>query len=373
MCRAWRVGIALMLTLAALAGVVARAQRALEGEKYAVLVGVRVYDPAEPLPTLTYPEDDMDELARVLVASGYKRENIKLMTQREGATRPRFEPTADKIRKELALMLDRLDENDSVVVALAGHGVQFKQDADSFFCPADAVVSVEDEETLINLGELAKTLEACQAGFKLLLVDACRNNPKLAAARVAGRPLVALPSLSRPFARRPPGGVAALFSCSSGQLAFENPDLKRGIFFHFVIQGLQGQADRDGDGKVEVEELALSAKKSVAKFVDDFYGREQTLEFINKTHGVVAIVSRDRPKEPETPESRPTRKVEHQDRRRDPGRARLSVYLGSIPSYNGDTKGVQLADVRKDSPAEKAGLKGATSSSSSAASRSRRS
>jgi hypothetical protein len=56
--RAWRVGVALVLTLAALAGGAARAQRPVEGEKYAVLVGVRVYDPAEPLPTLTYPEDD---------------------------------------------------------------------------------------------------------------------------------------------------------------------------------------------------------------------------------------------------------------------------------------------------------------------------
>ncbi len=51
-------------------------------------------------------------------------------------------------------------------------------------------------------------------------------------------------------------------------------------------------------------------------------------------------------------------KVERQGRRHDLGRAGLSVYLGSIPSYNEDTKGVQLSDVRKDSPAEKAGLKG---------------
>src|SRR4051812_37208850 len=50
------------------------------GEKYALLVGVRKYDPAEPLPTLAYSEDDVDELRRVLVASGYRSENIKLMT-----------------------------------------------------------------------------------------------------------------------------------------------------------------------------------------------------------------------------------------------------------------------------------------------------
>lgn len=50
--------------------------------------------------------------------------------------------------------------------------------------------------------------------------------------------------------------------------------------------------------------------------------------------------------------------VERPDRRRDPGRFGLSAYLGSIPSYDEDTKGVKLADVRKGSPAEKAGLRG---------------
>jgi hypothetical protein len=42
----------------------------------------------------------------------------------------------------------------------------------------------------------------------------------------------------------------------------------------------------------------------------------------------------------------------------DPARASISAYLGSIPSYDDDTKGVKLEGVREDSPAEKGGLRG---------------
>src|SRR5436305_192034 len=100
-----------VLALTALAGVLASSPSPGQpaGERYALLVGVRQYDPTEPLPPLAYPEDDMEELAKVLVAANYPRENIKLMTQRAGADRPRFSPEAAKIRKEFDLTLKRLD------------------------------------------------------------------------------------------------------------------------------------------------------------------------------------------------------------------------------------------------------------------------
>jgi S1-C subfamily serine protease len=42
----------------------------------------------------------------------------------------------------------------------------------------------------------------------------------------------------------------------------------------------------------------------------------------------------------------------------DPGRVSVSAYLGSIPAYDDETRGVKLEGVREGSPAEKGGLKG---------------
>src|SRR5437764_967292 len=87
-----------------------------QGEKYALLVGVRKYDPNE-LHSLPYSEPDVVELAQVLEASGYRKENVVLMTQTAGAEESRFQPEADKVRKELKLLLADRDEGDTVLVA----------------------------------------------------------------------------------------------------------------------------------------------------------------------------------------------------------------------------------------------------------------
>src|SRR5690242_20171785 len=76
-----------------------------QGEKYALLVGVRQYDPNE-LRSLPYSEADAEGLAKVFLASGYKPRNVVLMTQRVGAEKLRFLPVADRIRQELKLLVD---------------------------------------------------------------------------------------------------------------------------------------------------------------------------------------------------------------------------------------------------------------------------
>jgi formylglycine-generating enzyme required for sulfatase activity len=295
--------LALLALPLVLVGKPIEAQRPARGESYALLVGVREYDPAE-LRGLKFPEADIDGLAETLRGAGYRPENLKVMTQTLGATRTRFLPTGANIRRELGLMLKPLEPADRVLVALAGHGVQFRDGDEAYYCPADA--RLNDRSSLIPLSEFHRALEGCGAGFKLLLVDACRNDPLTAVSRdAAGRAVVDLPSLSRPILRKPPGGVAAFFSCSPGEIAFENPELKHGVFFHFIIKGLEGDADADADGKVDLDELSAFTKKRVFRFVDTTYGREQTPELDNRTRGSVAIVDRSRVEVRDIPPPRP--------------------------------------------------------------------
>jgi uncharacterized caspase-like protein len=196
---------------------------------------VRRYNPNE-LKTLPYSEADFTDLAEVLKASGYRPGNVVLMTQKVGGDDPRFSPLAGRIREELRLLLQDLDEKDRVLIALAGHGVQFVGDPENYFCPSDAKLA--DKATLIPLGEVYKDLERCQAGLKVLLVDACRNDPQSDNSRA--RAVVRLESVTRPTLVKPPGGVVAFFSCSEGQKAFEHAELKHGVFFHYVIEALRG-------------------------------------------------------------------------------------------------------------------------------------
>ena len=46
-----------------------------------------------------------------------------------------------------------------------------------------------------------------------------------------------------------------LNSCNPGQFSLEDKELGHGIFTHFVLQGLAGKADADGDQVVSLGEL----------------------------------------------------------------------------------------------------------------------
>jgi TPR repeat protein/uncharacterized caspase-like protein len=255
------------------------------GEKYALLVGVRQYGENE-LRQLPFAEADVVQLAQVLRDSGYRPENVVLLTQARGAENHRFLPLAANIRKELRLLLKNRTRADSVIVAFAGHGVEFRGSNDHFFCPMDAALS--DQQTLVSLGEVYKELEQCRAGFRLLLADACRNDPVVDRSR---RATADLNSVTRPQTAQPPGGVAALFSCSAGELAFEHDELKHGVFFHYLIKGLQGEADLDGDRSVSLAELDLYIKKRVPDFVRGKFGKEQNPNLVGNTRGLVPVVN----------------------------------------------------------------------------------
>ena len=295
--------IVLFIALSSLVGVPAHSQAPVQppGEKYALLVGVRKYAKSSELRELHYAERDMDELAQVLRDGGYRPENLVLMTQTLGAENTRFLPIAANIRKELkALLRDRI-EADSVLVAIAGHGLQFRGSVETYFCPADG--RPDDKGTLLSLQEVYQELAGCEARFKLLLSDACRNDPIAAVSR---RTSVNLASVTRPQLQRPPGGVAALFSCSEGELAYENDTLKHGVFFHFVIEGLRGAADFDKDGQIGLEELTFFAKRRVLDFVRAEYdGVRQMPVLKGEVGGLPVLVSLDRPKIPDRPLLRP--------------------------------------------------------------------
>jgi uncharacterized caspase-like protein len=241
-----------------LLGPVSRA--AAEERKYALLVGVRDYDHAK-LPALQYTENDVEELGRLLEKHGAGFNRVVLLTTQRGKTRPAVQPNARNIRTQLKSLMRNRRRDDTVLIALAGHGIQMtskdargKEIEEAFFCPSDA--QLNDRDTLISLRTLFRDLDDSGAGVKLLLVDACRNDPKL------GR------SLSTDSVPRPSRGIAALFSCSAGQRAFETDKLGggHGVFFHHVIEALGGKA-RNEDGEVTWDDMTSYVKRQVPRSV----------------------------------------------------------------------------------------------------------
>ncbi len=262
----------------------------VQADQYAFLVGVRDYSLNNELNSLKFTEDDVHALATTLQSSGVPQENVILMTQRMAASKARLSPRSDQIRKELALLLSELTVNDSIVVGFSGHGLQFKDDPVNYFCPLDA--KPDDKSTLISLTEVYESLNDCKAQTKLLLVDACRDDPLSVVAKSAKR--IELQQVSD---RLPPvlaGGTIAIFSCSASQQSFESPELKSGLFFHFVNRALAGEADEDGDRAVDLIELEFFTIKSVQKWARVNLGKPQIPERMGRAVGAMELVRLDR-------------------------------------------------------------------------------
>jgi hypothetical protein len=232
-----------------------------QGQKMALLVGVQKYSHPK-LPDLRFCENDVTDLAEVLRKAGYK---VTVLCDSLGKNDPTLVPIKANIDKQLVKLLETCkDRHDTVLLAFAGHGLQFKDDKDdygAFFCPCDGKPFLEDRGTLVSMKQVYKDLERSFAGFKVLLVDACRNSA--AAAARSG-----IDSDSAPRATR---GMAVLFSCAAGEVSREHEAFKHGVFFHFVLEGLRGKASNP-DGLVTIGTLADYVSTRVANTVPSLIG-----------------------------------------------------------------------------------------------------
>ena len=213
----------------------------VSGNRYAVLVGVNKYDKYRDL---KYCKADMEALRESLSRIGFGRENIAVLTDGRGE---KYRPVKQSILDRLEAILDKVTEKDLIVVALSGHGALVN--GKSYFCPADAD-RCKPEKTLIPIEGLYERLKKCPGGLKMVFIDACRNECRTGAAR---GPVKGPQGPAVDFAKGLqnvvlPRGTILLASCTTGERSWEDDGLKRGVFMHFLTEGLCGKAGADTDG-----------------------------------------------------------------------------------------------------------------------------
>jgi uncharacterized caspase-like protein len=128
-----------------------------------------------------------------------------------------------------------LDKYDLAAIAFSGHGVL--REGVSYLCPVET--RLDRPETLVSLEGIYKRLSACRASQKLLVVDACRNDP-----RPGGQKSPRATEETQGFARsleKPPEGILVLASCAAGQVSWEDKELGHGVFMYYVLKGLGGK------------------------------------------------------------------------------------------------------------------------------------
>ena len=260
-----------------------------QGRQFAFLVACGDYDKTQLNPVaFTVPE--MTAFRQVLIDSGTPDKNIVFL--HDNAKPFRFQPTREHILKELSLLMERLRPEDSVIVALSGHGVQFAGEKYGYFCPLNA--NLAKKETLLPMeGDdgLLKLLDQGKAGKKLLIVNACRNKPASNANLAAERL-----QLRDDYNEEAPKGTVMLLACSKNQFSWFYDDKEkrterrnRSLFMYHLTEAWKGSYAKGK--KVTVDHIVAEVTERVEADANPDFGHNQIPTVKRKFDGQWEVAS----------------------------------------------------------------------------------
>jgi formylglycine-generating enzyme required for sulfatase activity len=246
------------------------------GGNAALFIGVNQFTEDKSVRSLDFAVNDAIAQAHLFVV------DLKLIPAGNAFLALSGEPTTDDAKAQLALLqkagVQRVnavksgllrtfqsvagiprDSADLLVVSLSSHG--FEERGQAYVMPADGVRAFL-EDTAINLGTLEQRLAQSKAGKRLILVDACREKPS---AETKGADLSMTSAFRSALAAAE--GQAVLASCDAGQVSLENASLGHGIFTHFLLEALKGNALADSRGFITLGAISDYVARSVQDWV----------------------------------------------------------------------------------------------------------
>ena len=204
-----------------------------EPQVWAVVIGVSSY---EHMHTLKYSDDDAYKVYAFLKSregGSLKDSNIKVLVD-DTATR-------DNILDALSSTFSMAGPNDLVMMYFSGHGLK------GSFLPID----YDGTNNKVFHHEITEILDKSPAKFKLCIADACHSGSLYTE---KGNQRAAFEAYYKSLAQSKPG-MALIMSSKSEETSLESNNLRQGVFSHFLLRGLKGQADNNQDHTVVLQEL----------------------------------------------------------------------------------------------------------------------
>ncbi|MBI2891193.1 MAG: caspase family protein [Nitrospirae bacterium] len=254
----WRAGLFVSLPAALLLStfVLAGSSYAV-GERFAVVIGVGRYkDPR--IPELRFAAEDARSFAKLLsdpFAGGIPESNLKVLVDEEA--------TRGAVLAALGTWLSRnAGEDDTVIIYYAGHGAPEIDPTSTSIDGFTKYIVPHDADpddlfsTAIPMADLNRIFARIPSKRLVLLADACYSGVAGGRTFYNGPTERAL-NISREFMRdiAQGEGRVVVTSSDSNEVAIELPETGHGLFTHYLLRGMRGEADQDADGRITVQEI----------------------------------------------------------------------------------------------------------------------
>ncbi len=216
---------------------------------WSVIVGVSRYT---HMPTLKYTDDDAYHLYAFLKSpegGAVPDEQIAVLID-EDANR-------NQIIRTMKHKFHQADANDVIVFYFSGHGY------DGSFIPSD----FDGQNNLLKHQDIIEILEESKAKHKVVFADACHsgsldtNNTLAMKAPYKNK----LHDYYTQF-NNSDGGLALLMSSKEEEYSLEDHGLRQGVFSHYLMRGLKGEANRNNDYTINISELFDYVHSNVTRY-----------------------------------------------------------------------------------------------------------
>jgi hypothetical protein len=215
---------------------------------YAVVIGVSTYalggQPGQ-VPNLRFCDDDASLFYGFLrsdAGGSVPEANISLLIDQQA--------TKAAIINQLNEVFARSGPDDRVIFYFAGHG------NNGVFAPYDLDLTVNS--TSLFHKEIKGAFRKCRAKTRLCFADACRSGSMKERERsivaASGQVAEEASTIERSLGD-PQAGLVVLMATRPYQNAKENPNIVHGYFTKFLVDGLEGKADKNADQIVTIREV----------------------------------------------------------------------------------------------------------------------
>jgi putative multiple sugar transport system substrate-binding protein len=219
--------------------------------KYALIIGNSEYTDSG-LAQLTAPGKDAEDFARVLQSKDIcDFDDVKISIN---------QPSSSVI-EEIDEFFDEKKPDDLLILYFSGHGV--KDEIGSLYLAFKNTVRSRLRSTAIKSEYIREAMDQSRSKRQVLILDCCNSGafPQGTKAEIGG-----VMGMTKAFQGY---GRFVLTASDATQFAWEGDkvigETDNSLFTHFLIKGLEGEADSDGDGKITVDEIYDYTYQQISK------------------------------------------------------------------------------------------------------------
>jgi len=245
--------------------------------KFALIIGNTEYtDPG--LAQLTAPGKDAEDFARVLKDQDIGTfDSVNTLLNQSSAT----------VNEAIDEFFDQKKPDDLLVLYFSGHGV--RDELGALYLAVKNTLRSRLRSTAVKSDYIREAMDQSRSKRQVLILDCCNSG-----AFAQGTKAATGVSIGTASAFEGGYGRIILTASDSTQFAWEGDkvigETDNSLFTHFLVQGLEGEADLDGDGRITVDEVYDYAYEKVRLATP----KQTPSKFSSKQQGEIVLRERMR-------------------------------------------------------------------------------